>query len=119
MIFFIHQGGGSHVKSDNTHIIINIHHLAHILDICALIFSSCALFSLSQPHHVTASHPSLGDKPPEHGSAVRKNAGPSKNGRVKLIRLHTYQCSPLFRSLTRSPYRNSPVAKATFTLLLL
>ena len=37
---------GSHVKSDNTHTIINIHALAHILDICALVFSSCALFTV-------------------------------------------------------------------------
>ena len=37
---------GSHVKSDNTDTIINIHPLAHILDICALIFSSCALFTV-------------------------------------------------------------------------
>ena len=52
----------SHVKSDNTQTIINIHPLAHILDICTLIFSSCDLFyGLSQPHHVTASHPSPGD----------------------------------------------------------
>ena len=36
---------GSHVKSDNTHTIINIHPLANILDICALIYSSCALFT--------------------------------------------------------------------------
>ena len=39
---------GSHVKSDNTHTqthtIISTHPLAHILHICALIFSSCALF---------------------------------------------------------------------------
>ena len=50
----------SHVKSDNAHIVI--HPLAHILDTCALIFSSCALFcSLSQPHHVTSSLPSLCD----------------------------------------------------------
>ena len=35
---------GSHVKLDNTHTIINIHPLAHILDICPLVFSSCALF---------------------------------------------------------------------------
>ena len=48
---------GSHVKSDNTHIIINIHPLAHLLDICPLVFSGSALFSLSQQHHVTASHP--------------------------------------------------------------
>ena len=31
---------GSHVKSDNTHKIITIHPLAHILDICALVFST-------------------------------------------------------------------------------
>ena len=38
---------GSHVKSDkHTLTIINIHPLAHILDICALIFSSCALFTV-------------------------------------------------------------------------
>ena len=37
---------GSHVKLDNTNTIINIHPLAHILDICALMFSSCALFTV-------------------------------------------------------------------------
>ena len=38
---------GSHVKSDNTHIIINKHPVAHKLDICALkVFSSCTLFTL-------------------------------------------------------------------------
>ena len=37
---------GCQVKSDNTHIIINAHHLANILDICALIFSSCARFTV-------------------------------------------------------------------------
>ena len=37
---------GSHVNSDNTHTIINIHPLANILDISALIFSSCALFTV-------------------------------------------------------------------------
>ena len=31
---------GIYVKSDNTHTIVNIHPLAHILDICALILSS-------------------------------------------------------------------------------
>ena len=53
---------GSHVKSDNTYTIINIHHLAHILDTCTLIFSSCSLFTISPKlHHVTAFHPSPGD----------------------------------------------------------
>ena len=37
---------GSHIKSDSTHIIINIHPLAHILHIYALIFSSCGLFTV-------------------------------------------------------------------------
>ena len=37
---------GSHVKSNNTHIIINIHPLAQILDIYSLIFSSCPLFTV-------------------------------------------------------------------------
>ena len=37
---------GSYVKSDNKHTIINIHPLAHILDICTLIFSSCVLFTV-------------------------------------------------------------------------
>ena len=32
---------GTHVKSDNTHTIISINPLAHIPDICTLIFSSC------------------------------------------------------------------------------
>ena len=36
---------GNHVKSDTTHTIINIHVLAHMLDICALIFSSCVIFT--------------------------------------------------------------------------
>ena len=62
-------------------------------------------------HHVTASHPSPGDN--------NQSTGPSKNGRVKLIQLHTcmYQGSPLFpifRALSRSLHPHSSVAqKAT------
>ena len=44
--FFSPPRRGSHVKSDNTQTIINNHPLAHILDICALIFSSCAFFTV-------------------------------------------------------------------------
>ena len=44
MTFSLHQGGV--VMSDNTHTIINIHPLAHILDTCALTFSRCALLSI-------------------------------------------------------------------------
>ena len=40
---------------------LSITALDHILNICALIFSSCAIFSLSQPHHVMVSHSSPGD----------------------------------------------------------
>ena len=42
--------------SDNTHTIINILPLAHILDICALIFSSCASFTVD-PTHIMQWHP--------------------------------------------------------------
>ena len=45
----------------HTHTATKIHPLAHILDTWALIFSSCALFSLSQLHHVTSSLPSRCD----------------------------------------------------------
>ena len=47
---------GSDVQSDNTHTIINIHPLACILDICALIFSSCAIFTV-YPNRIMQRHP--------------------------------------------------------------
>ena len=37
---------GSHVNSDNTHTIIHIHPLAHIIDTCTLIFHNFALFTV-------------------------------------------------------------------------
>ena len=49
---------GSYVKSDNTHTIIQIHPLTHILDTCALIFSSCALFTV-YPNSIMQRHPTL------------------------------------------------------------
>ena len=80
MTFSLHKEGVV-MSSQITHtIIINIHHLAHILDICALILTSCLFFSLSQPHHVTASHPSPGDNHQSTGGrsertqVVRKNS---------------------------------------------
>ena len=42
---------GSHVKSDNTNTSINIHPLAHILDVRLFIFSSFALFTVF-PHRI-------------------------------------------------------------------
>ena len=87
MTFSLHQCGVV-ITSPITHTIVNIHPLAHIPDICALIFNGCAPFQFTQLHHVTPSHPSPGDYPAEHGRAVRKNAGPCKNGRVKLNHLY-------------------------------
>ena len=37
---------GSHVNSDNTHTITNIHPIVNILDTCPLIFSSYANFTV-------------------------------------------------------------------------
>ena len=96
----------------------NIHPLAHILDTYPLMFSSSmySFHSLSQQHHVTASHPSPVITP-EHGRAVRKNTGPSKNGSVKLIQLYMYQGSPLFsilRALSRIIHVIPLLHKATF-----
>ena len=47
---------GSLVKSDNTHTIVNIHPLAHILDIWTFVFSSCALFTV-YPNRIMWGHP--------------------------------------------------------------
>ena len=49
------------------------------------------LCNLPQTHHVTASHHSIGDNPPERGKAVRKNTEPTKNTRVKLSSIHMHQ----------------------------
>ena len=75
MIFSLHHGGVvmssqiTHMKSSN------IHPLAHILDIWALIFSSCAIFSLPQPHLVTASHLPPGDNHQSTGGLSKKSQG--------------------------------------------
>ena len=69
---------GSHVKSDKTHTVIKIHPLAHILDAWALIFSSCAFYSLSQPHHVTASVPSPCDNHQSTGGRSDRTQGQAK-----------------------------------------
>ena len=93
----------------------NIHTLAHILGTSALIFTSCSHFSLLQPHHVTAYHPSPGDKPPEHRRAVRKDPGTKRKWQVKLNNLHMHlgsQLLPIFCAVsTVIPL----LPKATFT----
>ena len=55
-----------------------IHPLAHIIDTCALSFSSLALFSLPQLHHVTASHPSPGDNHQSTGWRSERRQGEAK-----------------------------------------
>ena len=67
-------------------------------------------YSLSQPHHVTASHSSPGDNHQSTGWAVRKNTGTSKNGCLKLIQLLNVPGLSTFsdlRALTRNLHRHS------------
>ena len=68
---------GSHVKSDNTHTIINIHPLAYILDICALIFNSCAIFTV-YPNRIMQRHPTH-----LHVISTRAREGGPKEHRAK------------------------------------
>ena len=107
--FLLPSRRGSHVTSDYAHTIINTHPLAHIPGTCSLIF----IFSLPQPLHVTASHPSAGDILPERGRVVRKNAGPCKNGRVKLNHLHMHQGSPLLPTSLSASHRHPTAAQRT------
>ena len=53
----------------------NIDPLAHVLGTCALILVFGPFLQFPQPHHVTVSHPSPCDEPPERSRAVRKNTG--------------------------------------------
>ena len=69
---------GSHFKSDNTHTITDKHALAHILDTCAVRFDFQLLrpfYSLSQPHHVTASNPFPGDSYHSTGGRSKRTMG--------------------------------------------
>ena len=68
-------------------------------------------YSLPQPHHITASHHSRGDKPPERVRTVRNNTGSNQKDRVKLNFLHIHQGSPLlpiFCSLSRGLHHHPP-----------
>ena len=81
MTFSLHRGGGVVMSSQtNTHTNtgIKIHPLPHSLDTWALIFSG-------------DNHQRMGGWP--------ERTVPSKKGRVKLIQLPLYQCSPLFTIL--------------------
>ena len=72
---------GSHVKSDNTHTIINIHPLAHIFDTCAMIFSSCTLTQFIPIAYITASHPAPGDNHQSTGGRSERTQGQAKMAR--------------------------------------
>ena len=111
MTFSLHQGGvvmSSQIT--HTHTIINIHPLAHILDICASVFSSCAFFcSLSQPYptllQVITTRAREGG-PKEHRA---KQKWPRETHSVTYA--HGPPLFPIFRALTLSLHRNSSVAE--------
>ena len=101
---------GSHVKSDHAHTIIQHTPLSPYTRHISSIFRSYGLFSVHtmvNRHHVTASNPSSGDNPPERARAVRENAKPTKNCRIKLNHL----LLPIFRVLSSSLHRHPSVAQ--------
>ena len=107
MTFSIHQGGvvmSSQIMVTQS---TNTHHLAHAYTIgtCASFLVVVPVLQFTKPHQVTASHPSPGDNPIEHGRAVRKNAGSCKYGGVELNHLRIHQGSPhlpICRALLRN-----------------
>ena len=86
MTFFLHQRWVVMLSQITPAQSSNTHTLARIPGTSLLICSSCALFSLFQPCHVTTTHPSLSDNPQERWRPFRNNAG-QKNGRVKFNQL--------------------------------
>ena len=106
----------SHVKSDNTHTMIHIHPLAHILDICALIFNSCTQFTMYpiRINHATASHQSPGDNHQSTGGRSERTQGQAK---IAVWISFSYMCTlgyplfPIFRALSRIRHRYSSVAQ--------
>ena len=68
----------SHVKSDNTQTIINMHTLAQIVDIYALSSVVTPFLQFIPPHHVTASHPSPGDNHHNTGGWSERTQGQAK-----------------------------------------
>ena len=96
----------THIQSSNTH------PLAHILDTCALIFCSCANFSLSQPHHVTASLPSPGDNHQNTGGLSDRKQGQAK---MAAWNSFSYICTRAFHSFLS--FAHCRAASTRFTLL--
>ena len=92
---FLPPPRGSLVKSDN---------------IQPIAIYNCAIFTV-YPNRIRNGIPVHGiPSSHQHGRVVRKNTGPRKNGRVKLIQLHMYQGPPLipiFHVLSLSLHRHS------------
>ena len=120
MTFSLHQGGVvmsnqiTHTQSSNIHL------LAHILATCYLIFSSCEPFYSSQPHHVTASHPSPGDNHQSTGGPSERTQGQAKMAARNSI---SYTCTRALHSFLAFAHCRAAstiiplLPKATFTPL--
>ena len=108
---------GSHVKSDNTHTMVMIYHLALIPDTWALIFSSFALFTV-YPNRITQRHPSLLQMTTtraREGGHSAKQIWPRETHSVIYVPWQGSPLFPIFLALSRSLYRHSSLSKATFT----
>ena len=94
--FLLPSRRGSHVKTDYAHRMIKRTPLSPFSRNLRLDFKKLRFFfSLPQPRHVTASHSSPSDNPPELGRAAGKNAGPSKNGpKTHIIYICTRPLTP-------------------------
>ena len=91
------------MSSQITDTIINIHPFSHMLNTCALISSSCALFTV-YPNSIMWRHPiPLYVITSRAREGRPKNTGPSKYCSVKLNQLHMHQGSPLFLIVTQPP----------------
>ena len=86
----LHEGGVG-MKSQITHSqLSNIHLLAHTLGTCASIsVQLCCFYSLLQHQHVTASHSSPDEQPPERRKVVLKNRG-NKQKRTRETKSSTW-----------------------------
>ena len=92
--------------------------LGPILDICDLIFNKCTIFySLSQPHHVTVSHPSPGDNHRSTGMPSERTQGQAKIAAwnsfsyICTMALHSFRSFAHWRAASIIPL----LPKATFT----
>ena len=102
----------SQITHTHTHTVINIHPIAQILDSWALIFSRRRFYSLSQPHHVTASLPSSGDNHQSSEGRSERTQGQAKMADWNSFSYNMYQGSPLCHI-----FRHCRVASTVIPLL--